>query len=649
MTEDNHRRKRIGLFVAYPELTHVRRVMQGIMVQCQKYDYDLCVFASSVHFSFRYKNYVRGEANIFELANFDELDGVIIDSIALTGDNSDTIAKRLFERLSYYKDLPKCTLELPAPGFDMINSNDEDALREQCRHVIEVHGCKKICILTGTEGNEIAEMRKNIYLDEIGKHGLEVLPEHIVYGDFYYFSGDNLAKRIAAKEIETPDAVICASDTMAIALIDRLNKLGIRVPDDIVVVGFDSSDEGAISLTTVASYEPSEKEMGANAVDFIRGIIEPGAELMPYDSESKMKFHPGASCGCRLDPAYVMKRFRNYVYISSYNTADEEIVDDVGLGTFMEGYVLEGFTASRSAEECIKNIYEYSDLLRPYKNFYLCLKENWKNMDDEIYDGYPENMKVYVAKSRVGEESFYGEANAISFKTKDMLPKLSERSEKASVYYFSPVHFDGALLGFAVLQRKLCDDPVINLIYRNWLRYVNNALEMIRSKERLQMLSVRDMMTGAYNRRGMYEEYRSMLSAAGEGDALFVCVADMDGLKYINDTYGHSEGDFGIKTVCDTLTSITRGNEICVRSGGDEFFLIGIGKYERDEEAGRANIFTEAVLKASEKAGKPYNISASIGCVVFDNCREISLDDALSEADERMYRYKLKNRRHRSV
>ena len=105
--KENKRRKRIGLFVAYPELTHVRRVMEGIMMQCKKYDYDLCVFSSSVHFSFKYARYVHGEANIFKLANFDLLDGVIIDSIAMTGDKYDT---SLIDKLNTYKNLPKCSL-----------------------------------------------------------------------------------------------------------------------------------------------------------------------------------------------------------------------------------------------------------------------------------------------------------------------------------------------------------------------------------------------------------------------------------------------------------------------------------------------------------------------------------------------------------
>ncbi len=123
----------------------------------------------------------------------------------------------------------------------------------------------------------------------------------------------------------------------------------------------------------------------------------------------------------------------------------------------------------------------------------------------------------------------------------------------------------------------------------------------------------------------------------------------MDGRKYVNDTFGQGEGDFGIRTVCATLMPVMKNGEICVRSGGDEFFLIGIGSYGKEDEVERAREFMEAVERASRRAAKPYTISAGIGCAVFSDCRQISLDNAISEADERMYRYKARNRRHRSV
>ena len=643
------KRKRIAAFVAYPELIHVRRILEGIREQCRTYDYDLCVFSSNTHLSFPHAEYVEGEANIYELANFDELDGVILDYSTLTGDPGDKFLKRLLERLAQYPNLPKCTLEIPMEGIHLIENHNEAVLREMCRHVIEVHGRKNICILTGNKDFDVAEKRLAIFLDEIEKHGLKVAPEHIVYGDFWYFSGDALARRIANHEIPQPDAVICASDCMAIGLMDRLAKYDIRIPEDIVVIGFDATDEGAINPTPLSSYDPGDVKMGADAVDYVRNLIDPDKEIRPMVRNVEQSFHPGASCGCQTDPSYAMRKFRDALYVSSYNHADEDYMNKFSLGTLMESYALEGFTASKSAEECLYNILNYADLLSPYRNFYLCLKENWLDIEDAMVHGYPEKMKIYVANSAVEEGSFSGEANAISFPTKIMLPKLEAEREQAAAFYFSPVHFNGILLGFAVLERELITHPALHSIYRNWLRYVNNALEMIRSKEMLQTISIRDEMTGAYNRRGMYEIYKSMLSKAKKGDALFASVVDMDGLKYVNDTFGHGEGDLGIKTVCNVLSSVAKKNEIVVRSGGDEFFLIGIGAYGREDEAARANEFTEAMAKRSERMEKPYNVSASIGCVVFEDCQNVSLDNALSEADERMYHYKLRHRRHRSV
>ncbi len=643
------RRNRIGLFTAYPENTHVRRVLEGICSQCEKYDYDLYVFSPSIHFSFPNEEYVKGEANIFELANPDMLDGIIVDGVSIIGDPGDKISKKLADKLSGFDSIPKCVLDLPTGNLEVISNDNENALREQVRHVIEVHGRKKICIISGTKDNEIAERRMALYLDEIKKHGLEVLPEHIIYGDFYYFSGDALAKKIANGEIERPDAVICAGDCMAIGLVDRLVKLGVKVPEDVLVVSFDASDEAAVNLTTIASYEPSDKEMGARAVDHLRKQIEPGADITPYEQDVSMQFRPGASCGCQTDPVHAMKNFRDMLYIGSYNQADEEVTNKVGLGTFMESYVLEEFTASMSVTECFRAISSSSRLLSPYLDFYLCLEENWQDMNHDIHEGYTENMKIYVSSASDGLNRIHNEDEVITFKTSEMLPEFDEMKSEASVYYFSPVHFNGTILGYTVLRRAFCKHPVVNVFHRNWIRYLNNGLEMLRIKESLQSISVHDPMTGVYNRRGMYEKYRSMLADAKEGDALFVSVVDMDGLKYVNDTFGHKEGDFGIKSVCSTLQTVARKNEICVRSGGDEFFLIGIGKYIREDEALRASEFSDTIDKISKEADKPYSISASIGCVVFDDCTRISLDNAISEADERMYRYKLRNRRHRSV
>ena len=643
------RRKRIGLFVSLPETVHVRRITEGIRQRCEKYDYDLCVFAASAHVSYPVQEYVYGETNIFELANFDELDGLILDYATLSGCKDDYVLKRFAERIKNYPNLPVCSLESALEGTTFIENDNEETLREMCRHIIDVHGKKKLCILTGHKGNFIAEKRLSVFLDEIEKHGITVKPEHIVYGDFWYTSGDKLADDIADGKVERPEAVLCASDCMALGLINKLIKRGIKVPEDILVIGFDSSDEGAFNPVTLSSFDPNDVDMGIRAVDYIRSVIEPDKPVEKKNSKTIGQFHPGASCGCEADPFYMIDRIRSKIHINPYNYAGEGNDEPVNVGALTENYVLETFTSSKTVDECIGNIFGSMNLLRPYSNIFLCLKENWLDMLDERIKGYPEYMRIYIRNSNIGLDPLCGTEFAPRFETSSMLPRLNDDRERASIFYFSPVHFDGRLLGYTVLERDVSETYSLNIVNRSWLRFINNALEMIRSKQRLQTLSLRDEMTGAYNRRGMYICYKKMLAAKRPEDSLFVSVVDMDGLKYINDTYGHKEGDFGIKTVCAVLMETARENEIIVRSGGDEFFLVGIGEYIKDDGAKRASQYSEAIEKRSKEIGRPYNISASIGCVVYEDPGAITLDAALSEADERMYHYKFINRRHRSV
>ena len=106
---------------------------------------------------------------------------------------------------------------------------------------------------------------------------------------------------------------------------------------------------------------------------------------------------------------------------------------------------------------------------------------------------------------------------------------------------------------------------------------------------------------------------------------LLVGVADMDYLKKINDTYGHEEGDFSLKSIAEALKFVTKSGEIAVRAGGDEFYVIGIGKYDSDEPEKRST------------ADKFYSISASVGFVMKPINEGAELGKLLKDADEIMY------------
>lgn len=161
---------------------------------------------------------------------------------------------------------------------------------------------------------------------------------------------------------------------------------------------------------------------------------------------------------------------------------------------------------------------------------------------------------------------------------------------------------------------------------------------MTRIRDQLLNLSIRDTATGLYNRRGMYQFLSGRKNQYGIYRILVV-MADMDGLKYINDNFGHNEGDFGLATIAKIMQRCSQKNEVAVRNGGDEFLIIGVGNY-KDGQVKEKLAEIERELKQTNSGEKPYEISASLGYCLADWNKETNVETLISLADERMYEQK---------
>ncbi len=637
-------RRLIGLITAVPETLHAQRVCEGLFGQCAKYNYDVAVFSPMSHLSSGYTVYTKGEVNIFELINFDLIDGLIVDTISLIEDQDESIRDALCKKLEKECSKPVVSLNLPLGDYPVVQSDDGIVFREIMEHVVDVHHKSKICIMTGHKDYPISEERLEVCLDFLKERGIEIPEEWIIYGDFWYTSGIATAEKIVKGEISRPEAVVCTSDHMAIGLVNYLSEHGIRIPEDILVTGFEASQEAALNMVSVTSFESNEIKIAADAMDLLYGMIEPNGKKCPIDMRKKKFIHHGMSCGCEPDFIHSAQAFKDSFYFINRDFTDPDAND---IGRLMEGYVAEIFSEAETPRECIQHIYLNTYYLKPYTKYYLCLKEDWLNPENVITKGYPERMKMVIHNTPEPYSGFYADEDAISFETKLMLPQMHEDSEEPSVYYFSPVHFRDIMLGYSVLQRSLTEKMKMNVVYRTWLRNVNVSLEMIRAKNKLMQLSIVDEMTGAYNRRGMDVRLAQLLENAGEGDSLFVAVVDMDGLKYINDNFGHTEGDFGIKQVYNALLMSAREGEICVRAGGDEFYLFGVGKYTQADLDKQKDDFQSYLAKINDTGSKPYLIGASIGMELAPIDDSLMVDKVINAADVKMYTSKVERKKQR--
>ena len=143
-----------------------------------------------------------------------------------------------------------------------------------------------------------------------------------------------------------------------------------------------------------------------------------------------------------------------------------------------------------------------------------------------------------------------------------------------------------------------------------------------------------------------YESMRpflKLLQEAAENQSTVTCfLFDLNRLKYINDHYGHNEGDFAIQVIGHALSSVTRSTDICARFSSDEFYLLTMDytKEDADELLTRVYKYLDNYNKISHKE---YNISASGGYAQSTPGASLSKEDVkalFSKADEHMYQQK---------
>lgn len=176
------------------------------------------------------------------------------------------------------------------------------------------------------------------------------------------------------------------------------------------------------------------------------------------------------------------------------------------------------------------------------------------------------------------------------------------------------------------------------------IRSVRYALERHKIKTEIKSLSLIDELTGIYNRRGFFTVANQQIQIARRlRKKLLLIYADMDQLKWINDTFGHAEGDRAIKKVAEIFHLSFRSSDLIARMGGDEFAVLGI----EEDEADFQKITERLRRKLASQFFRPeesYRLSLSIGMVRFDPESFESPADLLVKADQLMYREKIRKK-----
>ncbi len=200
-------------------------------------------------------------------------------------------------------------------GVRSIVPSSYEGMREAVEHLIDGHGCRRIGFIGGPEHSSEAQDRYRAYADALQGRGLEADPKWQAIGEFTREAGEAAVMKLftglgnSQTRAEPPpvDALVCASDLIAIGAIHALQEHGLRVPEDLAVIGFDDSEEAGRASVPLTTVRQPVYDIGYQAAAILWQMIQNGSptlvEATPTGDRDEELVIPTRmvvrrSCGC---------------------------------------------------------------------------------------------------------------------------------------------------------------------------------------------------------------------------------------------------------------------------------------------------------------------------------------------------------------
>lgn len=237
---------------------------------------------------------------IYDLIDTGRLDGLIVWASSLASYVGSDALRRFCER---YRPLPMVSIGVTLEGIPGILLDSYDGMKQAVRHLITVHGRRRLAFVRGPEGHRDADERYRAYLDALQEFGLPLRPELISPCYKWYEPGGRAAVELFLDERRVRfDAVACVNDQVAVDAMNALREHGLRVPEDVSVTGFDNTLLGRLVTPPLTSVPWRMYERGRQAVNLLMAMI--AGEPVPAQVLLPTRLVVRQSCGCP-EPAVV--------------------------------------------------------------------------------------------------------------------------------------------------------------------------------------------------------------------------------------------------------------------------------------------------------------------------------------------------------
>jgi DNA-binding LacI/PurR family transcriptional regulator/signal transduction histidine kinase len=318
-------RPTIGVLVDWLEDVYQNAVLSGILAAARESDVNVICFAGGVLGS--PDTFGARRNGVYDLASPQTVDGLVV----LSGTMGNHVGPEALARFcARYRGLPLSSIGVPLPDIASFLVDNGGGMEAAMRHLIGVHGYRRIAFVRGPEVNEEAERRFGVYREMLAAHGLPFDPDLIAPGNFQAQAGADAVRLLIDERGRGFDALVAANDHMALGAIEVLRARGRRIPADVAVVGFDDVEDARFAPVPLATVRQPLRAQGRLAAESVIRRVRGGGT--DFGAVLSAEFVPRLSCGCDASRSHHLGTTAGSAGPSHTGTLVDAFVSDAAAG-----------------------------------------------------------------------------------------------------------------------------------------------------------------------------------------------------------------------------------------------------------------------------------------------------------------------------
>ncbi len=585
----------------------------------------IMVFNSDVDF-YKEETLKSGARSVYDLMNFDILDGIIVFA-------EHFFCKEIVDELinaAHEHNKPVVVVEREVDGCYSIMRDYTVAYKQVLNHIIRDHGVTDTVYIAGNKENDYqSSCRIQCYKEVLEENGIPFSWDNVDYGRFWNFPTYEALDRLLSKREKLPQAVLCANDSMAIAVCEYFKVKGYNVPDDVIVTGFDGMPDARYFNPKLTTCLEDTDQLVALCLELFNRHY---SEKLAYGRFTE-KYVPciSESCGCSPTGRFASED-AGYLF-RMMNTSDSH---ERHMYTWINRMI-----DCSSFEQLTEHTHHC--LLA---DSYLCLKSELFEIDDyavnhKLRIDKDDKLTVVTSVNNRDDMEMYS-----TFSCSDMIPDLEQWADEDKIYIISSIYYGHESIGYYAVKSHELDVAanqinrtckILDISFSSTLREIRqNAMRVS-----LENAALLNQYTKLPNLKGLtkwFEEFNA--NPENRKKFLTVSIYGLPNYRYIYEHHGIRDVEEALNEIATMLRMANPKNCKIAHISQDEFIVVNyyddasiIGTTIQEATA----VFFEQQSIYNSNNGKDYFVEVNCGCTVIDPHWTGSLETFIALASGEMY------------